>query len=133
MFLAKLFELIILEFFLKENFTDHDKCPINQYKLNGSCKKCPLNSTSPEGSESIDECDCSHGFVKNNQNECVPCNKYGGLCEYIDLDIEKYNEYFMNEILCLDIVDKMENSDYNSIFKYEGSSFNIYIRKESSK
>tara|TARA_A100001037_G_scaffold132779_1_gene120441 strand:- start:490 stop:1764 length:1275 start_codon:yes stop_codon:yes gene_type:complete len=47
--------------------------------------------------------------------------------------IEKHNEYFMNEILCLDIVDKMENSDYNSIFKYEGSSFNIYIRKESSK
>ena len=47
--------------------------------------------------------------------------------------IEKYNEYFMNEILCLDIVDKMENSDYNSIFDYEGKSFNIYIKKESSK
>ena len=47
--------------------------------------------------------------------------------------IKKYNEYFMNEILCLDIVDKMENSDYNSIFDYEGNSFNIYIKKESSK
>ncbi len=47
--------------------------------------------------------------------------------------IEKYNEYFMNEILCLDIVDKMENSDYNSIFDYEGNCFNIYIKKESSK
>ena len=47
--------------------------------------------------------------------------------------IVKYNEYFMNEILCLDIVDKMENSDYNSIFDYEGNCFNIYIKKESSK
>ena len=47
--------------------------------------------------------------------------------------IEKYNEYFMNEILCLDIVDKMENSDYNSIFDYEGNCFNIYIKKESSE
>ena len=34
--------------------------------------------------------------------------------------IERYNEYFMNEILCVDIVDKMENSDYNSTFQYEG-------------
>ena len=47
--------------------------------------------------------------------------------------IKKHNEYFMSEILCLDIVDKMENSDYNSIFKYEGNSFNIYIKKESNR
>ena len=47
--------------------------------------------------------------------------------------IDKHNEYFMNEILCVDIVDKMENSDYNSIFQYEGNNFNIYIKKESNK
>ena len=29
--------------------------------------------------------------------------------------------------------EKMENSDYNSIFDYEGNCFNIYIKKESSK
>ena len=47
--------------------------------------------------------------------------------------IKKHNEYFMSEILCLDIVDKMENSDYNSVFEYEGNNFNIYIKKESNK
>ena len=111
MFLTKLFELIISEFVLKENFTDHDECPINKYKSRDRCIDCPMNSSSPKGSTSIDDCYCSHGYVKNDRNQCEPCNKYGGLCEYIDLDIEKYKLTRKNEEINKDLNKKIINQD----------------------
>ena len=39
----------------------------------------------------------------------------------------------MNEILCTDIVDKLENSDYNSLFSYEKNDFSIFIKKQEHK
>jgi isoleucyl-tRNA synthetase len=47
--------------------------------------------------------------------------------------IEKHKQYFMNEILCTDIVDKLENSDYNSLFSYEKKDFSIFIKKKENK
>jgi isoleucyl-tRNA synthetase len=47
--------------------------------------------------------------------------------------IEKHKQYFMNEILCTDIVDKLENSDYNSVFSYEKNNFNIFIKKQKNR
>ena len=47
--------------------------------------------------------------------------------------IEKHKQYFMNEILCTDIVDKLENSDYNSLFSYEKNDFSIFIKKQENK
>ena len=47
--------------------------------------------------------------------------------------IEKHKQYFMNEILCTDIVDKLENSDYNSVFSYEKNNFSIFIKKQKNK
>ena len=35
----------------------------------------------------------------------------------------------MNEVLCKDIVANLENSDYNSSFKYENNEIDIYLKK----
>ena len=43
--------------------------------------------------------------------------------------IDKNKDYFMNEVLCTDIVENMENSDYNSSFMYENEKIEIYIKK----
>ena len=43
--------------------------------------------------------------------------------------IEENKEYFMNEVLCTDIVANLENSDYNSFFKYENNEIEIYLKK----
>ena len=47
--------------------------------------------------------------------------------------IEKHKQYLMNEILCTDIVDNLENSDYNSVFSYEKNDFSIFIKKQKNK
>jgi isoleucyl-tRNA synthetase len=44
--------------------------------------------------------------------------------------IDNHKEYFMNEILCTDIVDSLENSDYNSVFKHNSEEFNVLIKKK---
>ena len=43
--------------------------------------------------------------------------------------IEENKEYFMNEVLCTDIVANLENFDYNSSFKYENNEIEIYLKK----
>ena len=43
--------------------------------------------------------------------------------------IEENKEYFMNEVLCKDIVANLENSDYNSSFKYGKNEIDIYLKK----
>ena len=43
--------------------------------------------------------------------------------------IEENKEYFMNEVLCKDIVANLENSDYNSSFKYENNEIEIFLIK----
>ena len=43
--------------------------------------------------------------------------------------IEENKEYFMNEVLCKDIVANLENSDYNSSFKYENNEIEIFLKK----
>ncbi len=43
--------------------------------------------------------------------------------------IEENKEYFMNEVLCKDIVANLENSNYNSSFKYENNEIEIYLKK----
>jgi isoleucyl-tRNA synthetase len=43
--------------------------------------------------------------------------------------IEENKEYFMNEVLCKDIVANLENFDYNSFFKYENNEIEIYLKK----
>ena len=43
--------------------------------------------------------------------------------------IEENKEYFMNEVLCKDIVANLENSDYNSSFKYENNEIEISLKK----
>tara|TARA_Y100000768_G_scaffold141111_1_gene105154 strand:- start:175 stop:654 length:480 start_codon:yes stop_codon:yes gene_type:complete len=43
--------------------------------------------------------------------------------------IDENKEYFMNEVLCKDIVANLENSDYNSSFKYEKNEIEIYLKK----
>ena len=43
--------------------------------------------------------------------------------------IEDNKEYFMNEVLCKDIVANLENSDYNSSFSYENNEIEIYLKK----
>ena len=43
--------------------------------------------------------------------------------------IEENKEYFMNEVLCTDIVANLENFDYNSFFKYENNEIEIYLKK----
>ena len=43
--------------------------------------------------------------------------------------IEENKEYFMNEVLCKDIVVNLKNSDYNSSFKYENNEIEIFLKK----
>ena len=43
--------------------------------------------------------------------------------------IEENKEYFMNEVLCKDIVANLENSDYNSSFNYENNEIEIFLKK----
>ena len=43
--------------------------------------------------------------------------------------IEKNKEYFMNEVLCTDIVANLKNFDYNSSFNYDNNEIKIYLKK----
>jgi isoleucyl-tRNA synthetase len=43
--------------------------------------------------------------------------------------INQNKDYFMNEVLCTDIVENMENSDYNSSFMHNNEKIEIYIKK----
>ena len=43
--------------------------------------------------------------------------------------IEKNKEYFMNEVLCTDIVANLKNFDYNSSFNYDNNEIEIYLKK----
>jgi isoleucyl-tRNA synthetase len=43
--------------------------------------------------------------------------------------INQNKDYFMNEVLCTDIVENMENSDYNSSFIHDNKKIEIYIKK----
>ena len=54
----------------------------------------------------------------------------GSFSDDIKHAIASHKEYFMNEILCIDIVDSLENFDYNSVFKYKSEKFNILIKKK---
>ena len=54
----------------------------------------------------------------------------GNLSKEIREAVAIHKEYFMNEILCIDIVDSLENSDYNSVFKYKSEKFDILIQKK---
>ena len=47
--------------------------------------------------------------------------------------IEENKEYFMNEVLCKDIVANLKNFDYNSFFKYENKKIEIYLKKFQRK
>ena len=53
-------------------------------------------------------------------------NEYDQLVKF---KIYSNKDYFMNEVLCTDIVENMENSDYNSSFMYENEKIEIYIKK----
>ena len=48
-------------------------------------------------------------------------------------EIASNKEFFMNEILCTDIMDNLENFDYNSPFKYESNEIEIYLKKLQRK
>tara|TARA_Y100000389_G_scaffold81010_1_gene77613 strand:+ start:7221 stop:10514 length:3294 start_codon:yes stop_codon:yes gene_type:complete len=54
----------------------------------------------------------------------------GNLSDEISKAVNDYKEYFMNEILCVDIVDSLDNSDYNSVFKFKSEKFDILIKKK---
>jgi len=54
----------------------------------------------------------------------------GNFSNEIASAIESHKEYFMNEILCTDIVDSLENCDYNSVFKHKTEKFDILIKKK---
>ena len=43
--------------------------------------------------------------------------------------IEENKEFFVNEVLCTDIVENLQNFDYNSSFKYENNEIEIYLKK----
>ena len=43
--------------------------------------------------------------------------------------ISENEDYFMNEVLCTDIVENMENSDYNASFMHNNEKIEIYIKK----
>eukprot|EP00960_Hanusia_phi_P002429 70506-Hanusia_phi.AAC.1 len=63
------------------------KCPPGTYKSDihsESCSKCPVNSISPAGSISIDECNCKPGYIGFPGGSCTACpeGKY------------KYNSYY---------------------------------------
>ena len=54
----------------------------------------------------------------------------GNFSNEISDAIDSHKEYFMNEILCTDIVDSLENCHYNSVFKYKTEKFDILIKKK---
>ncbi len=54
----------------------------------------------------------------------------GTFSTYINSAIDRHKKYLMNEILCTDIVDSLDNSDYNSVFKYKSEKFDILLRKK---
>ncbi len=54
----------------------------------------------------------------------------GTFSTYINSAIDRHKKYLMNEILCTDIVDSLDNSDYNSVFKYKSEKFDIFIKKK---
>ena len=54
----------------------------------------------------------------------------GAFSDYINSAIDRHREYLMNEILCTDIVDSLDNSDYNSVFNYKSEKFDIFIKKK---
>ena len=43
--------------------------------------------------------------------------------------VSENKDYFMNEVLCTDIVENMENSDYNASFMHNNEKIEIYIKK----
>ena len=43
--------------------------------------------------------------------------------------ISENKDYFMNEVLCTDIVENMENSDYNASFMHQNEKIEIHIKK----
>ena len=43
--------------------------------------------------------------------------------------ISENKDYFMNEVLCTDIVENMENSDYNAYFMHQNEKIEIHIKK----
>ena len=43
--------------------------------------------------------------------------------------ISDNKDYFMNEVLCTDIVENMENSDYNASFMHQNEKIEIHIKK----
>lgn len=43
--------------------------------------------------------------------------------------ISENKDYFMNEVLCTDIVENMKNSDYNASFMHNNEKIEIYIKK----
>ena len=45
-------------------------------------------------------------------------------------EINTNKEFFMNEVLCVDIVDNLENCNYNSTFGYDDKNFEISIKKK---
>ena len=45
-------------------------------------------------------------------------------------EINTNKEFFMNEVLCVDIVDNLENCNYNSTFEYDDKNFEISIKKK---
>lgn len=48
-------------------------CPANSYCSNGVKYSCPSWSTSPEGSKSLDDCNCNIGHTKSEDKKtCVP-------------------------------------------------------------
>jgi len=44
--------------------------------------------------------------------------------------INTNKEFFMNEVLCVDIVDNLENCNYNSTFGYDDKNFEISVKKK---
>jgi isoleucyl-tRNA synthetase len=54
----------------------------------------------------------------------------GNFSNEIASAIDNHKEYFMNEILCTDIVDSLENCDYNSVFKHKTEKFDILVKKK---
>ena len=66
-----------------------------------------------EADFNIDDRIIISGAFKNELKDIINANK----------------EYFMNEVLCTDIVENMENSDYNSSFIHKNQEIEIHIKK----
>ena len=50
-------------------------CAENAYSSDGACRPCPPYSTSLSGSSSIDDCQCTAGYVKDRSSLCVACRE----------------------------------------------------------